>query len=258
MDEQPQAISPPALRPARRAVGPLALALAGWAFLAWLTIDMSHPVAALTMPASARWSALNIIAVLVMWAVMMAAMMLPSALPMILMFAQLSERRAEAARGRAFVGAYLAVWLAFSAAATAAQWCLQAVGWVDPMIVSASPWLTGALLLIAGAYQFSPLKRVCLSHCRTPAGFLMGEWRAGVGGAFRMGWRHGVMCLGCCWALMALLFVGGAMNLAWVAALSIAVAVEKLVPGGERWAIGLGLALIGLGMWKLGFGTGPF
>ena len=258
MNEQPQAISASALRQARRAAGPLVLALAGWAFLAWLAIDMSHPLAALTMPVSARWSAANVAAVLVMWAVMMVAMMLPSALPMLLMFVRLSERCGEVARGYAFVGAYLTVWFAFGAAATAAQWSLQAAGWVDPMIVSTSPWLTGALLLIAGAYQFSPLKRVCLSSCRTPAGFLMGEWRAGVGGAFAMGWQHGMMCLGCCWALMALLFVGGAMNLAWVAALSIAVAVEKLMPGGERLGMALGLALVGLGLLKLGFGTGPF
>lgn len=258
MNEQSQAISPPSLRQARRVARPLALAVAGWAFLAWLAFDMSHPLAALTMPASVHWSALNVVAVFVMWAVMMAAMMLPSAVPMILMFEEMSERSAEPVRGRVFVGAYLAVWFGFSAVATAAQWCLQALGWVDPMIVSTSPWFTGALMLIAGVYQFSPLKRVCLSHCRTPVGFLMGEWRTGVTGAFAMGWRHGVVCVGCCWALMALLFVGGAMNLAWVAALSIAVAVEKLMPGGDRWAVGLGSALIGLGMLKLALGAGSF
>jgi len=103
------------------------------------------------------------------------------------------------------------------------------------------------LLLIAGAYQFTRLKRMCLSRCQTPFGFLLGEWRPGVAGAFVMGLRHGLFCVGCCWALMALLFVGGVMNLAWVAALSIAVALEKLLPGAERLTAALGIVLIGLG-----------
>lgn len=111
--------------------------------------------------------------------------------------------------------------------------------------------VTVALLLIAGVYQFSPLKRVCLATCRTPLGFLLGEWRAGVYGAFMMGVRHGVLCLGCCWALMALLFVGGVMNLAWVVALSIAVAIEKLAPHGDRLARVLGLGLIAAGLFRL-------
>ena len=143
------------------------------------------------------------------------------------------------------------VWFAFSAAATAIQWALQSVGWVDPMIVSRSALLTAVLLLVAGLYQFSPLKKVCLSHCRTPMGFLLGEWRAGTKGAFVMGARHGLFCVGCCWALMALLFVGGVMNLAWIAALSVAVAVEKLAPGGERLAAALGIVLIAAGLVKV-------
>jgi predicted metal-binding membrane protein len=228
----------------------LAIAVAAWALLAWLALDMAHPLARLTMPGGA-WSAVNAIAVFVMWAVMMAAMMLPSALPMIATFVGLSRRNGEPSRGHAFVAAYLVVWSAFSVAATAAQWALQAPGWVDPMIVSTSPALTAALLLVAGAYQFSPLKRLCLSHCRTPIGFLMGCWRPGARGAFAMGLRHGVACVGCCWALMALLFVGGAMNLAWVAALAVAVGVEKTLPGGQRMANALGVLLIAAGALKL-------
>ncbi len=231
-------------KPAYAAGAILTLALAGWAFLAWLVIDMSHPYAQLTMPRSSGWSAANVLAIYVMWGVMMAAMMLPSALPMILTFVNLSRRGGESARASGFVAAYLLVWLAFSAAATAAQWALQALDWVNPMIVSTSTWLTSALLLTAGIYQFSPLKRLCLSRCRTPIGFLLGEWRPGVHGAFAMGTRHGLFCLGCCWALMALLFVGGVMNLAWIAALSIAVAFEKLLPGGERLSYAMGVALI--------------
>jgi predicted metal-binding membrane protein len=229
----------------------VALTVIGWAFLVWIVLDMDHPFARLTMPMTPDWSAANAFAVWLMWAVMMAAMMLPSALPMILTFVDLSVRGGERARGRAFVAAYLAVWFAFSAGAVVLQWGLQRLGWVDPMIVSTSTLLTGALLLIAGVYQFSPLKRTCLSRCRTPIGFLLGEWRPGTVGAFRMGVNHGVFCVGCCWALMALLFVGGVMNLAWVAALSIAVALEKMVPRGERIATVLGVALIAAGAYRL-------
>lgn len=229
----------------------LGLSLAGWGFLAWLTLDMSHPFAQLTMPGSSRWSGASALAIWLMWAVMMAAMMLPSALPMALAFASLSRRAGQPARTAGFVAGYLAVWLVFSVGATAWQWVLQALDWVDAMAVSRSAGLTGGLLLLAGLYQFSPLKRVCLGRCRTPLGFLIGEWRAGVGGAFAMGWRHGLFCVGCCWALMALLFVGGAMNLAWIAALSVAVALEKLAPGGQRLAPVLGLVLIAAGLLKL-------
>ena len=237
----------------RPVAGVLALGVVAWAALAWLAFDMGHPLAQLTMPASPHWSMANALAVLAMWALMMAAMMLPSALPMVRSFARLGADTpgAAAARTRAFVAAYLLVWCGFSLAASVAQWALQALDWVDPMIVSTSAGLSAALLLVAGAYQFSPLKRLCLAGCRTPMAFLLGEWRDGVRGAFVMGLRHGVFCLGCCWALMALLFVGGAMNLAWVAALSVAVAIEKLAPRGEHLAWMLGVALIGAGLWRL-------
>jgi len=240
-----------AARQPARATGILGVSLLGWLFLAWIAIDMEHPLAQLTMPATSSWSATSVLMIWSMWGIMMAAMMLPSALPMILTFVELSQRTGEPARGRSFIAAYLVVWLAFSVAATAAQWVLQYRGWVNPMIVSTSAWLTGGLLLIAGIYQFSSLKQLCLSGCRTPIGFLMGEWRAGARGAFRMGIRHGLFCVGCCWALMALLFVGGVMNLAWIAALSIAVAIEKLAPGGARLGAVLGVGLIAAGLIKL-------
>lgn len=249
--QAPPGLSTLLARQPRQAVGILAISLIGWLFLAWIAVDMGHPLAQLTMPISSSWSAASVLAIWFMWAVMMAAMMLPSALPMILTFVHLSLRSAEPARGRSFVAAYLLVWFTFSAGATAAQWALQAMGWVNPMIVSTSALLTGLLLLIAGAYQFSRLKQVCLSRCRTPLGFLLGEWRAGVSGAFVMGLRHGMLCVGCCWALMALLFVGGVMNLAWVAALSITVAIEKLAPRGDRLATAIGLGLMAAGLVKL-------
>lgn len=234
-----------------RAAAVMAVSVAGWGFLVWLAFHMDHPLAQLMMPDSSSWSIANALAIWFMWALMMAAMMLPSALPMILTFVQIGVRSGERAHGHAFVAAYLVVWFGFSVAATAGQWALQAMDWVNQMIVSTSAVLSGLLLLVAGIYQFSPLKRICLSRCRTPMGFLLGEWRAGVTGAFVMGVRHGSFCLGCCWALMVLLFVGGVMNLAWIAALSIAVAVEKLAPAGERVAMVLGLALIAAGTARL-------
>ncbi|WBY02654.1 DUF2182 domain-containing protein [Ramlibacter tataouinensis] len=229
----------------------LAGAVAGWAVLGWMAFDMGHPLVQLTMPATPHWSAPNVLAIAAMWAVMMAAMMLPAALPMVSTFSRLSLRGGEPVRAAAFVGGYLAVWFFFSLAAAALQWLLQAAHWVDPMIVSTSAALNVLLLLVAGAYQFSPLKKVCLARCRTPVGFLLGEWRPGARGAWVMGLRHGLLCLGCCWALMVLLFVGGVMNLWWIAAIALLVALEKLAPGGERVAAGLGAVLLAAGAWKL-------
>jgi predicted metal-binding membrane protein len=119
------------------------------------------------------------------------------------------------------------------------------------MALSTSARPAAVLLILAGIYQFSPLKLACLRSCRSPLAFLLGAWRPGLGGAFAMGLRHGVLCLGCCWALMALLFVGGVMNVPWVAALAVAVAIEKLAPGGERIATWLGVGLILVGTARL-------
>jgi predicted metal-binding membrane protein len=229
----------------------LGISAAGWLFLVWLAVDMGTPFAQLAMPMSRNWSAANLLAVWIMWSVMMVAMMLPSALPMILTFVQVAQRTREHARARAFVAAYVLVWLGFATVSTAAQWVMQALHWVDPMAVSRSALLTALLLVIAGVYQFSPLKLACLSACRAPLSFLLGGWRSGVGGAFAMGLRHGMLCLGCCWALMALLFVGGVMNVAWVAALALAVAIEKLAPGGRHIGALFGWGLIAAGVVKL-------
>jgi predicted metal-binding membrane protein len=211
---------------------------------------MDSPAAQLTMPMS-DWSAANWLAVFVMWAVMMAAMMLPSVAPMVLCFANLNQMRSEGARTLVFVAAYLALWTAFSGAATATQWALESADWVSPMIVSRSPILSGTLLLVAGIFQFTPLKTACLRACRSPLAFLMSGWRDGLWGAWRMGLRHGLNCLGCCWALMALLFVGGVMNILWIAALTVLVAIEKVAPKGEVIAKALGAVMIGSGILRL-------
>lgn len=194
------------------------------------------------------WTAGRFALILSMWWVMMAAMMLPSAAPTILLY----ERAAGHAGGgrlrpptEAFMAGYLIIWGLFSIAATVAHWQLERAGVIAPMEMSSiSPQLTAAVLILAGAYQLSPLKNACLRQCRNPAQFLARHYRPGRGGALRMGLLHGAYCVGCCWMLMALLFVGGVMNLAWIAVLTVLVAAEKLLPHGRWVGIGGGLILI--------------
>ena len=229
----------------------LIIILLGWGFLAWAVVDMSHPLAQLMMPIDASWTVANVLAVFLMWSVMMLAMMLPSATPMVLAFVKLSRSRQQNSRGLVFTAAYLAIWVGFSAGATALQWAFQSGGLTTPMMTSSSVWLTGLLLLVAGIVQFTRLKEVCLHHCRTPMGFLLTEWEQGLSGAWRMGLKHGTYCLGCCWAIMGILFVTGVMNLAWVAALSAALMVEKLHPLGDKLGKYLGGSLVLLGVMQI-------
>jgi predicted metal-binding membrane protein len=198
------------------------------------------------------WSWVEIGALVAMWAVMMIAMMMPAAAPMILMFATIHRRRA--AEGRIavptaiFVLAYLVVWAIFSVVAAVAQAGLHAAALLSPAMAATSPWLAGGLLIVAGMFQWTPLKRGCLAACRSPLSFLMTGWSEGRGGAVLMGLRHGLYCLGCCWALMALLFVAGVMNLLWVAAIAVAVLVEKVVPRGDLVGRLAGVALVVAGV----------
>ena len=191
----------------------------------------------MAMPHMQAWGATEVLLTWVMWAVMLVAMMPPSAAPMILMFATVNRRH----RGQqgpvvpttVFLLGYLLVWGGFSVVATLAQWGLHTAALLSPMMVSTSPMLGGLLLLAAGIFQWTPLKSTCLTQCRSPLGFLMTEWREGAWGALLMGLRHGRYCVGCCWVLMALLFVAGVMNLLWVAAIAAFVLVEKVLPRGE-------------------------
>ena len=145
----------------------------------------------------------------------------------------------------AFLSGYLIAWLLFSLAATALQWGLERTGLVHGMMMwSNSRVLSAAFLLSAGLYQLSPLKTVCLDHCRSPAGFLSAHWRKGPAGALRMGMDHGLYCVGCCWFLMLLLFVGGIMNLVWIAGLAIFVLLEKLLPHGVPVARASGIVML--------------
>ena len=207
------------------------------------------------MPASHAWAPLDVALLFLMWAVMMMAMMLPSAAPMILLFALVNRRRRDRASPAVptaiFVAGYLLVWAGFSAAAALAQTALHQAALLSHTMATTSPLLGGVLLLVAGIYQWLPLKSACLGRCRSPLGFLDSEWREGRRGALVMGMRHGLFCVGCCWALMVLLFVAGVMQLAWVAVIAALVLVEKVAPGG-RWVgrVG-GVILAAAGVWML-------
>jgi predicted metal-binding membrane protein len=208
---------------------------------------------AMAMPMEGPWDWVQAVLTFIMWAVMMVAMMLPSAAPMILVFERVHLDRAAKQQPyvptAVFAAGYLAVWVGFSVLATAAQWALHTAALLSPGMAAASPWLGGALLIAAGAFQLTPLKRACLAKCRTPLGFMLTEWREGVGGALMMGLRHGVFCTICCWGLMALLLVGGVMNLLWVAGLAIVVLGEKVLPRGELLGRIGGALLIAWGVW---------
>ena len=232
----------------------LALIVAlSWAYVASLASDIQNMDTGMemAMPQMQAWGATDFALTFVMWAVMMVAMMTPSAAPMILMFAGVNRRRWEQqvpyVPTSVFLLGYLVVWAAFSVLATAAQWGLHGASLLSPMLASTTPVLGGVLLLVAGIYQWTPLKHACLSKCRSPLGFVLNEWREGRWGAFLMGLKHGSYCTGCCWSLMALLFVAGVMNLLWVAAIAGFILLEKMAPAGQQMGQAAGVLLAGWG-----------
>jgi len=199
-----------------------------------------------------EWTPAYGLVVFAMWAVMMVAMMLPSAAPVTLLIASLAKKRREAGTAGGFttvpfVLGYLAVWLAFAAIATLLQWQLDAAELLSETMAFTSTVVAGGVLVLAGIYQWTPLKKACLRHCRSPLDFLLHHWPDGALGAFVSGARHGVFCLGCCWTLMALLFVGGIMNLAWIAGIALLVLIEKTLPWGGWMGRVTGVVLIGWG-----------
>ncbi len=242
----------------------VAVALGMLTLLAWIYLAgpmaggmggaAGHEMSGMAMPGVRPWGAGDLVVLFVMWSVMMIAMMLPAAAPTILIVTGVARRRtgtdAPRVRTGLFLAGYLTVWLGFSALAASGQWLLHRAALLTPGMELAHPSIAGALLLVAGVYQWLPIKNICLAHCRSPIGWLGTEWREGARGAFVMGARHGAFCLGCCWALMLLLFVAGVMNLAWVAAIAALVLVEKVAPAGRMIGrlAGIGMALWGGGM----------
>ena len=239
----------------------LLLALLAWAYVVWLSTHMAMPAASMPgmdmaaiAPRIHGWAIPDFLFSLLMWAVMMAGMMLPSAAPIILLYARVG-RQAEAqhkplAATGWFAGGYLLAWSTFSLLAALLQAALSHAALLTPGLASANNLMGGIILVAAGAYQWTPLKERCLANCRSPLSFLQrhGGFKRQALGSLDLGLRHGLYCIGCCWVLMLLLFVGGVMNIAWIASLAALVLVEKLLSEGRavsRW-VGAGLVIGGL------------
>lgn len=229
-----------------------ALGLAAWAYTAQMGATMPASGASagtrMTMAAGPGFAMLA-----GMWVVMMVAMMAPAMIPSYLVYARMDRGSgaAGALHGTAYLGGYLAGWISFGVFAAAVQHWLAASALMSGNLAFLNPALAGGVLLAAGAYQWSPLKARCAARCRSPLGFLLNEWRSGTGGAWILGWRYGLNCVGCCWMLMGLMFVVGVMNLAWALALSAYVLLERLLPLGRALDRAAGVALAAWGAWLM-------
>jgi predicted metal-binding membrane protein len=245
------------------------MAALAWAYVLWLAADMNMEAASMSgfrmvpagvrmmAPAIAPWSAVEFAFVFVMWAVMMVGMMAPSAAPMILMYAQIGRQGKIAGKPLAatswFVAGYFLAWSGFSLVATLVQWILERHALLDASMASANILLAAIILIAAGIYQWTPLKSACLVQCQSPFRFLMshGGFRSNGLGCVRLGLLHGTFCVGCCWVLMALLFVVGVMNVLWIAFLALLVLLEKLTPWGRWVARTAGAVCIAAGAWMV-------
>lgn len=243
----------------------LILAALAWAYVLRLAHDMpmsggsmeAMPGMEAMAPSASPWSPGQLALAFAMWAVMMVGMMAPSAAPIALLYVRIA--RQANAQGHVFastgwvVAGYLVAWIAFAALAAAAQAALLEAAVITPMLAGATRRFGGIVLIAAGAYQWTPLKDACLAQCRAPLDFIMhrGGFRPEVNRAFMLGFRHGLYCVGCCWVLMALLFVGGVMNLLWVAGIAVFVLLERIAPGGRTIARIGGLAFAAAGAWLL-------
>ncbi|ESY85590.1 DUF2182 domain-containing protein [Mesorhizobium australicum] len=265
------------------------IAVFAWAYVLWLAADMAMPgspmsggeagdmagmdmagmdmagmdmasmdMGAAVAPGFRAWASVDFVFTFTMWAVMMVGMMTPSVAPMLLLYAgvarkALADSRPIASTAWFFTG-YLVVWVVFSIVATGAQWLLARFGMLDPLMAAHSAVLGGIILIAAGLYQWTPIKGVCLRQCQAPVAFLAshGGFRTTAPGALRLGMDHGAYCLGCCWALMTLLFVGGVMNVLWIAGIAVLVLLEKVVPAGQLIPRISGASMVAVGIW-LGF-----
>jgi predicted metal-binding membrane protein len=234
----------------------LIVALA-WVYLVLLDRRMSASMrsnammAAMGMSPAAPWTTADIVLTFVMWTVMMIGMMAASTMPVLLLFATVLTELGRPKVPRAVLAfgvGFLSVWIGFSVVATVAQWVMHDAALLTPALSASNPLLAGTIVIVAGVYQLTPLKHSCLMHCRSPLGSLMTTWHDGRTGAFRMGFDNGMYCLGCCWALMCVLFAIGVMNLMWVAALSVFVLFEKLRVGPPGVTRVTGAAMIVAGL----------
>lgn len=232
----------------------------GFVMAAWATLAlMAAEVAGLAGAPAEIWEALCRSAaeaafgpLFLMWALMAVAMMLPGFVPALRTFLDLPGAATAGGRaGVALVAGFLCVWLLAAGVGALAQQALARAAWVSPLGQSLSPWLTGGLLVGAGLYQFSALKAACLTRCRLPLTYFLERWRPGYGAAARMGAGLGLACLGCCWALMALAFVGGTMNILWMGVATVFMTVEKLPWAGRYVSAPAGVLLIAGGLWVL-------
>jgi predicted metal-binding membrane protein len=235
------------------------MALVILCFLSWLYIiylynqmyPMNMDAFLFAMPMTSNWSWVDFVLLFLMWFVMMIAMMTPSVAPLVLIFTSINRKRRQ--QQNPFVSSgyllsgYFLVWAAFSLFATILQWLLQHVSLLNPEMITTSKILGGIIFILAGVFQFTPLKNTCLNTCRSPMGFIQQYWKDGKSGALRMGIQNGIYCLGCCWILMILLFVSGIMNILWIAIISLFVLVEKVLLAKVISFIA-GLALIAYGI----------
>ncbi len=241
-----------------------------WCYVLWLVDTMSmggmempgmrmdaNPFGVTMIPALQPWSATEFVLMFVMWAVMMVGMMIPSAAPTILIYARVARQAAMQGKPLAatayFAGGYLLAWTTFSLVATIGQWLLERASLLTPMMEGSSNIFGGIVLIAAGLFQWTPLKNVCIKHCQAPLAFIQrhGGFRRNPLGSLSVGFRHGLYCVGCCWALMALLFVGGIMNVLWIASIAIFVLAEKVIPAGRVLSHIAGLGLTAAGIWLI-------
>ena len=226
-----------------------------WYWILTMSVDMYGSMrGASAWAMTPTWDLPHLLLLFAMWVVMMTAMMLPGAVPMLMLYIAVVRRSNEAALARqtyALASGYLVVWALFSADAAVVQRVLTDTTLVSPMMALADIRVAAAMLILAGAYQFTPLKRDCLNACRSPIALFTTYWRPGSAGAFSMGIRHGFYCLGCCWALMLLLFVGGVMNAFVIGGLTVFVLIEKVTPLGRTASKIGGVVLALLGLWLL-------
>ncbi len=229
-----------------------ALAACGWAYMIYMTWAMGHMhLVDMWMPpqSGARaWTAYDFTMLFVMWLVMMVAMMLPSATPLAMLFAQVQQKRRGSEQiivpTYLLLAGYIGACGVFSVVVTLLQWQLHERALLNPMMDSRSYLLSGVVLLIAGVYQWTPWKDVCLRYCRTPMSFLLGSWRDGADGAFVMGLHHGTYCVLCCWGLMLVMFAVGVMNMLWMVVITLFILLEKTVLPPRIGSISVGTLLL--------------